>query len=76
MSNELGGEEREHLELAHHHPGRLRVRAEALIEALDLVQRIREALDATPGILSVTYTAQTGSILVEYEPSATPTPTS
>jgi len=60
--------EREHLELAHHHPGRLRVRADALIEALDVVQRIRESLDAVPGILSVKYTAQTGSILVEYEP--------
>jgi Heavy metal associated domain 2 len=61
-------EEREHLEIAHHHPGRLRVRADVLIEALDLVQRIRESLDAEPGILSVKYTAQTGSLLVQYEP--------
>ena len=61
-------DEREHLELAHHHPGRLRVRADALIEALDVVQAIREALDALPGILAVRYTAQTGSLLVEYEP--------
>jgi len=61
-------EEREHLEIAHHHPGRLRVRAHALIDALDLVQRIRESLDAAPGILAVKYTAQTGSLLVEYEP--------
>jgi hypothetical protein len=60
--------EREHLELAHHHPGRLRVRADVLIDALDVVQRIRESLDAVPGILSVRYTAQTGSVLVEYEP--------
>jgi hypothetical protein len=63
-----GAEEREHLELAHHHPGRLRVRADALIDALDVIQRIREALDAVPGILGVKYTAQTGSILIEYEP--------
>jgi hypothetical protein len=62
------GEEREHLEIAHHHPGRLRVRADALIDALEIVQRIRESLDASPGILSVKYTAQTGSLLVEYEP--------
>jgi hypothetical protein len=62
------GEEREPLELAHHHPGRLRVRADALVEALDVFQTIREALDAVPGILAVRYTAQTGSILVEYEP--------
>jgi Heavy metal associated domain 2 len=63
-----GEAEREHLELAHHHPGRLRVRADALIEALEVVQRIRESLDALPGILSVKYTARTGSVLVEYEP--------
>lgn len=63
-----GGVEREHLELAHHHPGRLRVRADALINALDVMQRVRESLDAVPGILSVTYTARTGSVLVEYEP--------
>jgi len=62
------GDEREHLELAHHHPGRLRVRADALIDALDVVQAIREDLDAVPGIVSVKYTAQTGSILIEYEP--------
>jgi len=60
--------EREHLELAHHHPGRLRVRADSLVDALDVVQRIRESLDDVPGILSVKYTAQTGSLLVEYEP--------
>ncbi len=60
--------DREHLELAHHHPGRLRVRADSLIDALDVVQRIRESLDAVPGILSVKYTAQTGSLLIEYEP--------
>ena len=62
------GDEREHLELAHHHPGRLRVRADALIDALDVIQAIREDLDAVPGIVSVKYTAQTGSILIEYEP--------
>lgn len=60
--------DREHLELAHHHPGRLRVRADGLVDALDVVQRVRESLDAVPGIVSVKYTAQTGSILIEYEP--------
>jgi len=59
---------REHLELAHHHPGRLRVRADSLIDADDVVQQIRARLDAVPGIASVKYTAQTGSLLVEYEP--------
>jgi|ERR1700722_15239244 hypothetical protein len=59
--------EREHLELAHHHPGRLRVRADSLVDALDVVQHIRDSLDVIPGILSVKYTARTGSLLVEYE---------
>jgi hypothetical protein len=63
-----GGEPREHLELAHHHPGRLRVRADSLIEAPEVFEAIEEALAGLPGIAKVTYTAQTGSILVEYEP--------
>lgn len=62
-----GGPAREALELAHHHPGRLRVRADSLCNAEDVAQAIREALDALPGIVSVKYTAQTGSFLVEYE---------
>ncbi len=63
-----GGAEREALELAHHHPGRLRVRADALVGAEELVQSVREALDAVPGVASVKYTPRTGSLLVEYEP--------
>ena len=63
-----GAAERQYLELAHHHPGRLRVRADVLIDAQDVVMRVRESLDAIPGIVSVKYTAQTGSLLVEYEP--------
>ena len=59
---------RENLELAHHHPGRLRVRADALIDALDVVQRIARPSTPSPASSSVRYTAQTGSILVEYEP--------
>jgi len=63
-----GAGHREHLELAHHHPGRLRVRADSLIDAHEVVQEIRESLDAVPGIASIKYTAQTGSLLLEYEP--------
>ena len=62
------GAPREHLELAHHHPGRLRVRADALINAQETFERIREALDGQPGITAVTYAAQSGSILIQYEP--------
>ena len=40
-----------------------------LADALEVIQRVREGLDAVPGILLVKYTAQTGSVLVEYEPA-------
>lgn len=58
---------RESLALVHHHPGRLRVRAEAFHQA-ETVEAVRAALDAEPGILSVTHNPRTGSLLVEYEP--------
>jgi hypothetical protein len=58
---------RESLALVHHHPGRLRVRAEAFQDAAT-VDAVRAALDAEPGITSVAHNARTGSILVEYEP--------
>jgi hypothetical protein len=56
------------LELVHHHPGRLRVRAEVLRNDAELAARVTEALDGVPGISRVTHNAQTGSVLVEYEP--------
>ena len=65
---EAEAELREHLELAHHHPGRLRVRADSLINEEEAWGRIRDALDGLPGIGGSTYTAQTGSVLIEYEP--------
>lgn len=63
------GEEREVLELAHHHPGRLRVRANAFGEGgEERVLRVRAALQGLPGVTAVTHTVQSGSILVEYSP--------
>jgi hypothetical protein len=60
----------------HHHPGRLRLRADALRagsdEAADdagaLAMRIRDGLEAMPGVARITHNARTGSLLIEYEP--------
>jgi hypothetical protein len=59
------------LELVHHHPGRLRVRADAFRQKPELVTKVREAILALPGILSFTHSPRTGSLLVEYEPGFT-----
>jgi hypothetical protein len=61
------------LELAHHHPGRLRVRADVLRSSQEhsaeaLAAQVREALEGVSGIRSVAHNARTGSLLVEYEP--------
>jgi hypothetical protein len=54
------------LQLIHHHPGRLRVRAEAF-QAGDAAGRARAALEVEPGITRVTHNPRTGSLLVEYQ---------
>jgi Heavy metal associated domain 2 len=59
------------LELVHHHPGRLRVRADAFRHKLELVEDIREAVLALPGVMTCTHTPRTGSLLIEYEPGVT-----
>jgi len=58
----------EALELVHHHPGRLRVRAESLRDDAARVDRVKSALDGMPGITRVVHKADTGSFLIEYEP--------
>jgi hypothetical protein len=55
------------LALIHHHPGRLRVRAEAFRDDA-AVELVRLALDAETGISSVTHNAKTGSLLIMYQP--------
>jgi hypothetical protein len=57
----------EALALIHHHPGRLRVRAEAF-RAIEVGDRVRAALEVEPGISHVAHNARTGSLLIEYEP--------
>ena len=61
------GAAREVLSLIHHHPGRLRVRAIAL-RGGDVAARVLTALEAEPGIVAVSHTPRTGSLLVEYQP--------
>jgi hypothetical protein len=56
------------LRLAHHHPGRIRVRSEAFRGGDDLAARARDALLATGNVLRVEHDAGTGSLLIEYEP--------
>ncbi|MEO7109458.1 MAG: HMA2 domain-containing protein [Polyangiaceae bacterium] len=66
-----GSSAREPLELVHHHPGRLRLRADALIGnglGKNVVDRIRSVLDGTPGVRNVRHNTRTGSLLVEYDP--------
>jgi hypothetical protein len=55
------------LGLVHHHPGRLRVRAE-VFRSGDAADRARAALEAVPGITGATHNAKTGSLLIEYQP--------
>jgi hypothetical protein len=59
----------EPLRLVHHHPGRLRVRADALRgEQSERAADLRAALSGVPGVLRLEHAAFTGSILIEYAP--------
>ncbi len=58
----------EALELAHHHPGRLRVRADALRDDAARIERVTRLIDAAPGVTRVAHNPRTGSFLIEYEP--------
>jgi hypothetical protein len=56
------------LELVHHHPGRLRVRADAFRTEGAAIDRVRDAIEARPGITRLSHNARTGTLLVEYQP--------
>jgi hypothetical protein len=61
----------EPLELVHHHPGRLRLRADALIGnglGKNVADRVRSILESMPGVRNVRHNTRTGSLLVEYDP--------
>jgi hypothetical protein len=71
-ANDRAPEAREEaLELAHHHPGRLRVRADALRDDAARIESVTRLLDGAPGVTRVVHNARTGSFLVEYEPGHT-----
>jgi hypothetical protein len=58
------------LELVHHHPGRLRVRADAFRLRPDVVDRVRDALEDVRGITRFSHGRRTGSLLIEYRPGS------
>ena len=59
----------EPLRLVHHHPGRLRVRADVLRgEDSAAAADLRRVLQSMPGVRLVEHNAFTGSVLIEYEP--------
>lgn len=62
-----GNASREALQLVHHHPGRLRVRATVFEKDAPALAAVRARLDSLPGILDVAHTATTGSLLVAYQ---------
>lgn len=58
------------LTLAHHHPGRLRLRGEWLRAPLTTAARaLVQALGTLPGMSQVQHSGQTGSVLCEYQPA-------
>lgn len=60
---------RPHVTLAHHLPGRLRLRAGIGLAASGLTGAL-EGLRTTPGVDRVTVSPATGSVLVEYDPAS------
>lgn len=63
------GERSEPLELVHHHPGRVRLRAMSLVGETETAERIRHALEGRRGIKRCVHNTRTGSLLIEYEPA-------
>lgn len=64
----VGVREREALVIVHHHPGRIRVRADSFRHDPSALDLVREKLEALPGIIRVSHNHSSGSMLVEYEP--------
>ncbi|HZU81742.1 MAG TPA: hypothetical protein VE987_02445 [Polyangiaceae bacterium] len=59
------------LVVAHHHPGRLRVRARVLEQDTRVMASVHGALSGAAGVIAVRGRAETGSVLVEYDPTRT-----
>ncbi len=59
---------REALQLVHHHPGRLRVRADRFRVDLAVVATVEAGLARMRGVTRSEHNQRTGSLLVEYQP--------
>lgn len=59
---------REALQLVHHHPGRLRLRATAFEKDAPALAAVRARVDGWTGVVDVVHTAATGSLLIVYQP--------
>jgi hypothetical protein len=66
--NDAGGDE-EPLVVAHHHPGRLRVRSRAFEWDAALLSSTERWLAEQPGVLAVSARPEVGSVLVAYDTS-------
>jgi len=58
------------LRLVHHHPGRIRARANVFLGSASdgVIASVRSAMDSVPGVIRVAHSRRTGSVLIEYEP--------
>lgn len=59
---------REALHLVHHHPGRLRVRADLFRVDTAAVERVQRGVERFAGVSRFEHNVRTGSLLVEYQP--------
>lgn len=56
------------LRLVHHHPGRLRVRADAFLGDAAVFEVVRAEVSTIAGVARITHNPGAGSVLVEYIP--------
>ena len=56
------------LRLVHHHPGRIRMRADVFRDGDAAYAKVRQAIAAIPGVQSSEHNPRTGSVLVTYAP--------
>ncbi len=57
--------------LVYHHPGRLRLRGDALERSPSVAARMREVVSCVEGVGRVAHNRASGSLLVEYAPEQT-----
>ncbi len=56
------------IDIAHHHPGRLRLRSSAFCGKGEVTRKARKALLPIVGVTEVAHDERTGSLLIRYEP--------